>query len=98
RGAFGHFEVTEDVSQFTKSALFQPVVKTEGVMRFTTLAGERGSPDTWRDPRGFSIKFYTSEGNYDMVGNNPPVFFIRDPMKFQHFLRSQKRRADNNLR
>ncbi|CCP03218.1 catalase [Erwinia amylovora Ea644] len=97
-GAFGHFEVTEDVSQFTKAALFQPGVKTDVVMRFSTVAGERGSPDTWRDPRGFSIKFYTSEGNYDMVGNNTPVFFIRDPMKFQHFIRSQKRRADNNLR
>ncbi len=62
------------------------------------MAGERGSPDTWRDPRGFALKFYTSEGNYDMVGNNTPVFFVRDPLKFQHFIRSQKRRADNNLR
>ncbi|ROR10097.1 catalase [Erwinia sp. JUb26] len=97
-GAFGHFEVTEDISRFTKAALFQPGVKTDVVMRFSTVAGERGSPDTWRDPRGFAIKFYTSEGNYDMVGNNTPVFFIRDPMKFQHFIRSQKRRADNNLR
>ncbi|MBT0726459.1 catalase [Rosenbergiella australiborealis] len=97
-GAFGHFEVTEDVSQYTKAALFQPGVKTDVLMRFSTVAGERGSPDTWRDPRGFSIKFYTTEGNYDMVGNNTPVFFIRDPMKFQHFIRSQKRRADNNLR
>ncbi len=66
--------------------------------RFSTVAGERGSPDTWRDPRGFSVKFYTPEGNYDMVGNNTPVFFLRDPLKFQHFIRSQKRRADNNLR
>lgn len=97
-GAFGHFEVTEDVSQYTKAALFQPGVKTDVLMRFSTVAGERGSPDTWRDPRGFSIKFYTTEGNYDMVGNNTPVFFVRDPMKFQHFIRSQKRRADNNLR
>lgn len=97
-GAFGHFEVTEDVSRYTKAAVFQPGTQTEVVMRFSTVAGERGSPDTWRDPRGFSIKFYTSEGNYDMVGNNTPVFFIRDPMKFQHFIRSQKRRADNNLR
>lgn len=97
-GAFGRFEVTEDVSRYTKAAVFQPGTKTEVVMRFSTVAGERGSPDTWRDPRGFSIKFYTSEGNYDMVGNNTPVFFIRDPMKFQHFIRSQKRRADNNLR
>jgi len=53
------------------------------------VAGERGSPDTWRDPRGFALKFYTTEGNYDMVGNNTPVFFMRDPMKFQHFIRSR---------
>lgn len=97
-GAFGHFEVTEDVSQYTRAALFQPGVKTDVLMRFSTVAGERGSPDTWRDPRGFSIKFYTTEGNYDLVGNNTPVFFVRDPIKFQHFIRSQKRRADNNLR
>ena len=75
-GAFGHFEVTEDVSKYTKAALFQPGVKTEILARFSTVAGERGSPDTWRDPRGFSLKFYTSEGNYDMVGNNTPVFLF----------------------
>ena len=97
-GAFGRFEVTKDVSQYTKAALFQPGVKTDMLARFSTVAGERGSPDTWRDPRGFALKFYTSQGNYDMVGNNTPVFFIRDPMKFQHFIRSQKRRADSNLR
>lgn len=97
-GAFGHFEVTDDVSQYTRAALFQPGVKTDVVVRFSTVAGERGSPDTWRDPRGFAIKFYTTEGNFDLVGNNTPVFFVRDPMKFQHFIRSQKRRADNNLR
>ena len=97
-GAFGHFKVTHDVSQFTKAAVFQPGTETETLMRFSSVAGERGSPDTWRDPRGFSIKFYTSEGNYDMVGNNTPVFFIRDPLKFQHFIRSQKRRADNGMR
>ncbi|MGA9857137.1 MAG: catalase [Solirubrobacteraceae bacterium] len=97
-GAFGHFETTEDVSAYTRAALFQPGVKTEMLARFSTVAGESGSPDTWRDPRGFSLKFYTPEGNYDMVGNNTPVFFIRDPMKFQHFIRSQKRRADNGLR
>jgi catalase len=67
-------------------------------MRFSTVAGERGSPDTWRDPRGFAVRFYTSEGNLDMVGNNTPVFFIRDPIKFQNFIRSQKRLAANNLR
>ena len=97
-GAFGRFEVTSDVSAYTQAALFQPGAKTDVLLRFSTVAGERGSPDTWRDPRGFSIKFYTSEGNYDLVGNNTPVFFIRDPMKFQHFIRSQKRRADTNLR
>lgn len=97
-GAFGHFEVTENVSQYTKAAVFQPGTKTDVVIRFSTVAGERGSPDTWRDPRGFAVKFYTSEGNFDMVGNNTPVFFVRDPMKFQHFIRSQKRRANNNLR
>ncbi|WAM18893.1 catalase [Rhodococcus sp. JS3073] len=97
-GAFGRFEVTHDVSAYTKAALFQPGVATDLVIRFSTVAGERGSPDTWRDPRGFALKFYTSEGNYDMVGNNTPVFFLRDPLKFQHFIRSQKRRADNNLR
>ncbi|WP_115705337.1 catalase [Legionella sainthelensi] len=97
-GAFGHFEVTEDISKYTKAAVFQPGTKTDVVIRFSTVAGERGSPDTWRDPRGFAVKFYTSEGNFDMVGNNTPVFFVRDPMKFQHFIRSQKRRANNNLR
>lgn len=97
-GAFGHFEVTKDVSAYTKAALFQPKTKTETLVRFSTVAGEQGSPDTWRDPRGFAVKFYTSEGIYDMVGNNTPVFFIRDPMKFQHFIRSQKRRADSGLR
>lgn len=97
-GAFGHFEVTADVSKYTKAKVFQPGKKTDVAMRFSTVAGERGSPDTWRDPRGFSVKFYTEDGNFDMVGNNTPIFFIRDPLKFQHFIRSQKRRADNGLR
>ena len=97
-GAFGYFEVTQDVSAYTRAAVFAPGVKTETLIRFSTVAGERGSPDTWRDPRGFALRFYTSEGNLDIVGNNTPVFFIRDPLKFQHFIRSQKRRADNNLR
>lgn len=97
-GAFGHFEVTQDVSKYTSAALFQPGVKTETLIRFSTVAGEQGSPDTWRDPRGFALKFYTTEGNYDMVGNNTPIFFLRDPLKFQHFIRSQKRRADSGLR
>jgi catalase len=97
-GAFGRFEVTNDVSAYTKADLFQPGRTTDLLIRFSSVAGERGSPDTWRDPRGFAIKFYTDQGNYDMVGNNTPVFFVRDPMKFQDFIRSQKRRADTNLR
>jgi catalase len=97
-GAFGHFEVTNDVSAYTSASVFQPGAKTEMLARFSTVAGERGSPDTWRDPRGFALKFYTDEGNLDIVGNNVPIFFIRDPLKFQHFIRSQKRRAANNLR
>ncbi|WP_374929912.1 catalase [Kytococcus sedentarius] len=97
-GAFGTFEVTGDVTQWTKAALFQPGAKTDMLARFSTVAGEMGSPDTWRDPRGFALKFYTTEGNYDLVGNNTPIFFIRDTMKFPHFIRSQKRRGANGLR
>ncbi len=97
-GAFGVFEMTADVSAYTKAALFQPGVRTDVLARFSTVAGEAGSPDTWRDVRGFALKFYTSEGNYDLVGNNTPVFFIRDPMKFPHFIRSQKRLPDSGLR
>lgn len=97
-GAFGYFETTHDVSQYTKARIFQKGAKAEAAVRFSTVAGERGSADTWRDPRGFSVKIYTEDGNFDMVGNNTPIFFIRDPLKFQHFIRSQKRRADNGLR
>ena len=97
-GAFGHFEVTNDISKYTRAAVFQPGTKTDTLIRFSTVAGERGSPDTWRDPRGFALKLYTSDGNLDIVGNNTPVFFMRDPLKFQHFIRSQKRRVANNLR
>ncbi|MGD0687876.1 MAG: catalase [Streptosporangiaceae bacterium] len=97
-GAFGYFQVTGDVSRYTRAAVFQPGSRTGTVARFSTVAGERGSADTWRDPRGFALRFYTSEGNLDMVGNNTPVFFLRDPLKFQNFIRSQKRRADNGLR
>jgi catalase len=97
-GAFGVFETTEDVSAYTKAALFQQGTTTDMLARFSTVAGEQGSPDTWRDPRGFALKFYTSEGNYDLVGNNTPVFFIRDTMKFPHFIRSQKRRGGSGLR
>ncbi|MDT0452421.1 catalase [Streptomyces hesseae] len=97
-GAYGHFQVTNDVSQFTKADLFQPGRRTEMLARFSTVAGEQGSPDTWRDPRGFALKFYTEHGNYDLVGNNTPVFFVRDPQKFQDFIRSQKRHPRTGLR
>ncbi|MFF3217023.1 catalase [Streptomyces sp. NPDC002886] len=97
-GAYGVFQVTNDVSAFTKADVFQPGRRTKMLARFSTVAGEQGSPDTWRDPRGFALKFYTEHGNYDLVGNNTPVFFVRDPSKFQDFIRSQKRRPDNGLR
>ena len=97
-GAFGELHITEDISRFTKADFLQPGRRTPMLARFSTVAGEQGSPDTWRDPRGFSLKFYTDEGNYDLVGNNTPVFFVRDPMKFQDFIRSQKRMPDSGLR
>src|SRR4249919_1884338 len=97
-GAFGVFETTEDVSAYTRAALFQPGASTEMLARFSTVAGEQGSPDTWRDPRGFALKFYTEEGNYDLVGNNTPVFFIRDGIKFPDFIHSQKRLPGTHLR
>jgi catalase len=81
-GAFGVLDITEDVSAYTKAALFQNGAHTDMLARFSTVAGEAGSPDSWRDVRGFSLKFYTDEGNYDLVGNNTPIFFLRDPMKF----------------
>ncbi|MDO5662191.1 MAG: catalase [Brachybacterium sp.] len=97
-GAFGEFEVTQDVSRFTKAKFLQPGTKTRMLARFSTVAGELGSPDTWRDVRGFSLKFYTEDGNFDMVGNNTPIFFVRDPMKFPDFIHSQKRLPDSGLR
>src|SRR5580698_2195314 len=97
-GAFGRFEVTNDVSGYTKAAVFQPGTATQLAARFSTVAGERGSPDMWRDLRGFALKFYTSEGNYNLVGNDTPVFFVKDPIHFQNFIRSQKRLAKVNLR
>ncbi|MFI0423278.1 catalase [Spongiactinospora sp. 9N601] len=96
-GAYGVMRITEDVSQYTKADLFQKGKETELFLRFSTVAGELGSADTARDPRGFAIKFYTEHGNYDIVGNNTPIFFIRDPQKFSDFIHSQKRRADNHL-
>ncbi len=98
-GAFGYFEVTQDVTQWTRAAFLNKVGKrTEVFIRFSQVAGELGYPDTMRDPRGFALKFYTEEGNYDMVGNNTPIFFMRDPQKFQDFIHSQKRMPDTGLR
>jgi catalase len=98
-GAHGFFEVTEDVTPWTKAAfLGKKGKKTPVFLRFSTVAGELGSADTVRDPRGFALKFYTEEGNYDLVGNNTPVFFIRDPSKFSDFIHSQKRMAETNRR
>jgi catalase len=98
-GAHGFFEVKNDVTQFTKASFLSQVGKrTDVFARFSTVAGELGFPDTVRDPRGFALKFYTDEGNFDMVGNNTPVFFVRDPSKFQDFIHSQKRLPDSGLR
>lgn len=98
-GAYGYFEVTADVSKYTRAAFLSEVGKrTEVFARFSTVGGEKGSADAERDPRGFAVKFYTEEGNYDMVGNNTPVFFIRDPMKFPDFIHTQKRHPKTNLK
>jgi catalase len=98
-GAHGFFEVTEDVTQYTKADFLSQVgKKTPVFLRFSTVAGELGSADTVRDPRGFAIKLYTEQGNYDIVGNNTPVFFVKDPSKFQDFIHSQKRMPETNLR
>ncbi|WDD96417.1 catalase [Burkholderia sp. FERM BP-3421] len=98
-GAFGTLRVEHDISKYTKAKLFAQVGKeTPLFMRFSTVAGERGAADAERDVRGFSIKFYTEEGNWDVVGNNTPVFFIRDPLKFPDFIHTQKRDPYTNLR
>ncbi len=97
-GAFGEFAVTGDVSAYTKAAVFQPGTTSEVLVRFSSVAGEQGSPDTWRDVRGFAVKFYTTQGNFDIVGNNTPVFFIKDAMKFPDFIHSQKRLPGSGLR
>ncbi|MGW9210751.1 catalase [Embleya sp. NPDC055664] len=91
-GAYGRFEVTADVSRFTKAHfLAEPGRRTEVFARFSTVAGNLGAADAVRDPRGFAVKFYTEEGNYDLVGNNTPIFFIKDPLKFPDFIHTQKR-------
>ncbi len=98
-GAFGTFTVTGDLSRYTRAKLFAKVGNTcEMFGRFSTVAGEMGSADTARDPRGFALKFYTEEGNWDLVGNNTPVFFVRDPLKFSDFIHSQKRDPATGLR
>ncbi|MDO9795382.1 catalase, partial [Glaesserella parasuis] len=90
--------VTADITKYTKAAVFKPGAQTEVLLRFSTVAGERGAADAERDVRGFSLKFYTEQGNWDLVGNNTPVFFIRDPLKFPDFIHTQKRNPQNNLR
>ncbi|MFF8836987.1 catalase [Streptomyces sp. NPDC015130] len=91
-GAYGYFEVTDDVTAYTKADFLGEVgKKTETFIRFSTVADSLGGADAVRDPRGFALKFYTEEGNYDLVGNNTPVFFIKDPIKFPDFIHSQKR-------
>ncbi len=98
-GAHGVFTVTHDVSKYTRASFLSQVGKTtEMFARFSTVGGEKGSADTARDPRGFALKFYTDEGNYDIVGNNTPIFFIRDAIKFPDFIHSQKRNPIVNLR
>ena len=97
-GAHGYFKVTHDVTKYTKAKVFESIGKvTPAFIRFSTVAGEKGAPDTMRDPRGFAVKFYTEEGNWDMTGNNTPLFFIRDPIKFPDFIHSQKKDPRTNL-
>jgi catalase len=98
-GAFGTLTITNDITKYTCASVFAKVgKKTDLFLRFSTVAGERGAADTERDVRGFAIKFYTDEGNWDLVGNNTPVFFIRDPLKFPDFIHTQKRDPKTNLR
>ncbi|MGD9692167.1 MAG: catalase [Phycisphaerales bacterium] len=98
-GAYGTFTVTHDVTKHTKAAFLSKIgLKTDVFLRFSTVAGERGAADAERDVRGFAIKFYTQQGNWDMVGNNTPVFFVRDPYKFQMFIHTQKRDPKTNMR
>jgi catalase len=98
-GAFGTFRVTNDITKYTKAKLFSEVGNECRVfVRFSTVGGERGSADTERDPRGFAVKFYTEDGNWDLVGNNTPVFFIKDPKKFPDFIHTQKRDPKTNLK
>lgn len=98
-GAFGTFTVTNDITAYTKAKIFSTVGKqTKMFIRFSTVGGEKGSADSERDPRGFAMKFYTEDGNWDLVGNNTPVFFIKDPKKFSHFIHTQKRDPKTNCK
>lgn len=97
-GAHGTLTITGDISAYTKALALQPGASTEMLARFSTVAGEMGAADAERDVRGFALKFYTPQGNWDLVGNNTPVFFIRDPMKFPDFIHTQKRHPRSNLR
>lgn len=98
-GLQGTFTVTHDITQYTCADMFSQIgKKTDVLSRWSTVAGESGAADTERDVRGFSLKFYTEEGNWDMVGNNTPIFFIRDAFKFPDFIRTQKRHPKTNLR
>ena len=97
-GAYGTLTVTKDITRYTRAKVFTPGTKTDLLLRFSTVAGERGAADAERDVRGFALKFYTSEGNWDLVGNNTPVFFVRDPLKFPDFIHTQKRDPRTNLR
>lgn len=98
-GAFGIFTVTHDITRYTKAKIFSEIgKKTEVFVRFSTVAGERGAADAERDIRGFAIKFYTEEGNWDLVGNNTPVFFLRDPLKFPDLNHAVKRDPHTNMR
>jgi catalase len=98
-GAYGAFTVTRDITRYTKAKLFSAIGKTtETFVRFSTVGGARGSADTERDPRGFAIRFYTEEGNWDLAGNNTPMFFIKDPIKFPDFVHTQKRDPQTNLK
>ena len=97
-GAFGVLEITEDISKYTKAKVLQKGETTKMLLRFSTVAGEKGAADAERDVRGYALKFYTREGNWDLVGNNTPVFFIRDAYKFPDFIHTQKRHPQTNLR
>ncbi len=98
-GAFGTFTVTHDITEYTKAKLFSAIGKqTKLFVRFSIVGGEKGGADSERDPRGFALKFYTEEGNWDLVGNNTPVFFIKDPKKFSHFIHTQKRDPKTNCK